>query len=251
MAGPYINDPGYEVPENKILVIPNSDWHDGWYKDIILPLKGEAKRPWFNSHYYYCLPLNIGNQYGFVIKSMRDFDIFWDGTTSDALIRFLNNDNEDKQTIQDGFNNGVVTVQNHFHLKTQPGVNLMTIQPPNMFIPGTVAMTGVIETDQLRRDFTFNLKITVPNTWIGVRKGDPLGAFIPIPRYFVDNFEVDIVSNYFEEGLVKNERIDGREFDRQRAADDKRKPHESGRKYFNGIHAFGEKYTDHQKRLIT
>ena len=34
------------------------------------------------------------------------------------------------------------------------------------------------------------------------------------------------------------------------AHEDKEKPHESGRKYFNGYHADGEKFKDHQKRLI-
>lgn len=88
MAGPYLNDSGYEVPDNKIIVVPQSLNDDGWYKEIIKPLKGENKRDWFNSHFYYCLPLSIGNQYGFVINSLRDFDLVWDGTDSDAEIIF-------------------------------------------------------------------------------------------------------------------------------------------------------------------
>jgi hypothetical protein len=31
--------------------------------------------------------------------------------------------------------------------------------------------------------------------------------------------------------------------------EDKEKAHYSGRKYFNGIHAFGQKFKDHQKRV--
>ena len=125
----------------------------------------------------------------------------------------------------------------------------MTIQPPNMYIPGMVAMTGVIEADQIRRDFTFNLKMTDPGRTVYVKKGDPLGAFIPVPRYFVDSFELDAVSNYFNEDIIKNEHEDGSELFRQRESEDKLKSHESGRKYFNGEHAFGEKYSDHQKRI--
>lgn len=247
--GPYINDPGHEVPDNLILVVPHSLSNDGFYKEVVLPLKGEAKRSWFNSHYYYCLPINIGNQYGFLIKSLRDFDATWDGSEKDAEIFFLNKDNEEKQIIKNGFSNGVITIQNRFALKTSPGINIMTIQPPNMFIPGTVAMTAVVETDNIRRDFTFNLKITVPNITIKVRKGDPLGAFIPIPRYFVDSFSLDLVTNCFDINYHKNELLDSAEFDRQRVVEDIKKPHFSGRKYFNGIHAFGENYSDHQKRL--
>ena len=248
-TGQYPNDNGLEVPENKILVIPNNLSGDGFYKEIIEPLKGQTKRDWFNSHYYYCLPLIIGNQYGFIIKSVRDFEIFWDGTERDATITFLNNDNQEKQIIKTGFNNGVITVQNHFHLKTPPGINLMTIQPPNMFIKGTSALTGVIETDQLRRDFTFNFKVTVPNLKITIQKGDPLGAFIPIPRQFVEKFDIDLATNYFSAEVLENELNDGQELGRQRGGEDREKPHASGRKYFNGVHAFGESYRDHQKKI--
>jgi len=252
MAGPYLNDPGYEVPDNKILAVSHNLDNDGRYKEIIKPLKGNIKRDWFNSHFYYCLPLNIGNQYGFLLESLRDFEVVWNGKNdrpNDISINFLNNDNSDSQFITSGFGNGVLTIQNRFWLKTPPGINLMTIQPPNMYIDGMVAMTGVVETDQIRRDFTFNIKITRSNQKISIKKGDPLGAFIPIPRYFVDSFSIDNVDNYFDKKIHLNEIEDSNELGRQRMTDDKKKPHESGRKYFNGQHAFGEPYKDHQKRI--
>jgi len=165
MVGPYLNDPGHEVPENTILVVPHSLNNDGYHKEVIESLKGNVKREWFNEHFYYCLPINIGNQYGFIIKSQRDFEMTWDGSNNkadDITFNFLDND-DSKQVIKGGFSTGVVTIQNRFSLKTPPGINIMTIQPPNMFLPGCIAMTGVIETDQIRRDFTFNFKITIPN----------------------------------------------------------------------------------------
>ena len=252
MAGPYLNDPGYEVPKGKILTISHNLKNDGRYKEVVKSLKGNIKRDWFNSHFYYCLPINVGNQYGFIIESLRDFEVVWDGTqdrAGDISINFLNNDNADSQFILSTFGNGVLTIQNGFSLKTPPGINLMTIQPPNMYIPGMVAMTGVVETDQIRRDFTFNLKITHPKEKIVIKKGDPLGAFIPIPRYFVDEFSIDNVDNYFDKILHINENADSQELGRQRVSEDIKKPHASGRKYFNGEHAFGQKYADHQKRM--
>jgi hypothetical protein len=252
MAGPYLNDPGYEVPDNKILVVPFNPGDDGYYKDVILDLKGETKRDWWNPHFYYCLPLNIGNQQGFLIKSARNFDVTWDGTfnsPTDLTINFHDEVGEDKQTIHGGFSSGIVTVQNRFSLKTPPGVNLMTIQPPNMFLPGCVALTGLIETDQIRRDFTFNFKLTIPNMKVTVKVGDPLGAFIPVPRYFMDKFTMDVIDNHFPKEVHHNELGDLQELVRQRLSEDKNRPHESGRKYFNGIHAFGEKYKEHQKKI--
>jgi hypothetical protein len=250
MTGPYINEPGYEVPDNKIIVIPHSIEDDGHYKDVIKHLKGETKREWFNPHFYYCLPLNIGNQYGFLIQSLRDFDIFWDGSVGEAQVTFLNDDNKNKQTITTGFASGVITVQNCFSLKTAPGINLMTIQPPNMFIPGCTAMTGVVETDQIRRDFTFNFKVTVPNMTISVRKGDPLGAFLPIPRYFYDKFEIELVSDIFDRQLHENEIGETYRLSHERNTVDLEKAHQIGRRYFNGTHTDNSQYTDHQKRLL-
>jgi hypothetical protein len=247
MTGPYINDPGYEVLDNKILVIPHSLSSPTYYEEVIQPLKGSVKREWFDPHAYYCLPLTIGNQYGFLVKSLIDFDIMWDGK-SDAQITFLNDDNQEKQTIKNGFGSGIITVQNRFALKTPPGINIMTIQPPNMFIPGCFALTGVIECDNIRRDFTFNFKVTVPNTLIGVRKGDPVGAFIPIPRYFVDSFELKNASEYFDEEIIAKETEESDLLSIERTTVDLEKTHQSGRRYFNGLHISGEKYLNHQKK---
>lgn len=251
MTGPYINDPGYEVPENHILVIPHSlDIPDnGYYNEVIYPLAGEMKRDWFTSHFYYCLPINIGNQYGFVIKSLLDFDIIWKGGELDAEITMVDTSNLDKQSVKNGFSSGIVTIQNRFALKTPPGINLMTIQPPNMFIPGCIAMTGIIETDQIRRDFTFNIKVTVPNYKINIKRGDPLGAFIPVPRYFVDSFDLDLITNIFDKKYHEAELHHSNEFNRQRNTEDLQRTHQSGRKYFDGLHAFDEKFFDHQKRI--
>lgn len=251
MAGPYLNEPGHEVPEGKILVVPTDKNNDGFYKEIIQSLKGEIKRDWFNNHFYYCLPINIGSQYGFIIKSSRNFEMYWNGSfnnPNDIVFNFLDGD-EEKQIIKSGFSQGVVTIQNRFALKTPLGVNIMTIQPPNMFIQGCIALTGIIETDQIRRDFTFNLKITVPNMVIKVNKGDALGAFIPVPRYYVDSFDIDLITNHFSEEIYDNELRDASELSRQRQEEDKEKSHQSGRKYFNGVHAFGENYLEHQKKV--
>lgn len=250
MSGPYLNDPLYEVPKNTIIVVPHVTDNDGFYTEIIEPLKGNPKRDWFNPHFYYCLPLTIGNQYGFIIKSLIDFDVIWDGTENNPNISFIDNSNSNKQIIQTGFGSGIVTIQNRFALKTSPGINLMTIQPPNMFIPGCVSMMGVIETDNIRRDFTFNLKVTVPNLKISVRKGDPLGAFLPIPRNFVENFNLGLIQDIFPAIVHENEVEESNRLSLERNTTDKDKTHQSGRRYFNGTHSDESKYTNHQKKLI-
>ena len=247
MSTPHINDPGYEVPENTIVVVPHAPGHTGFYEEILFPLKGESKRDWFTSHFYYCLPLTIGNQYGIAVRSGYTFEASWPGGEASAVLKLENNTGVPEQAISTHFNNGIITFQNFFALKTPPGINLMTIQPPNMFIPGCVAMTGVVETDQIRRDFTFNLKITVPNYTVRVNKGDIIGAFIPIPRYFVDKFELALVGDIFDNELHINEAKEARVLGEERSTTDKEKNHMVGRRYFKGLHSDGTRYTDHQK----
>ena len=41
--------------------------------------KSGKKRDWFAPNFYRCLPLTIGNSYGFLIKSEFDFGFEWNG----------------------------------------------------------------------------------------------------------------------------------------------------------------------------
>jgi hypothetical protein len=247
--GPYINSKGYEVPEKTIVVVPRTENNDGFYKEIIVPLKNKVKRDWFTSHFYYCLPLTIGNQYGFLVQSTKNFDAIWDGSENPAEITFLDDDDHTKQIVSNGFGSGIITFQNMFSIRSPLGINLMTIQPPNMFIPGCSSMTGVVESDNLRRDFTFNLKITVPNFKVSIRKGDPVAAFIPIPRNFVEEFSIDVINNIFPEEIHKSEINEYHKLCVERHTDDMSKQHGSGRRYFQGIHMDNSNYTNHQKKI--
>lgn len=243
-----INDEGSEVPENTIIVIPHSQstQNEGNWRDIIVPLRGINKRDWFTDHFYYCLPLLIGNQYGFAIRSMRDVLFRWPGGEDAAEIIAID-ENEHLQMISTHFENGVVTFQNHFSLKTPPGINLMTIQVPNSYIPGVVAMTGVVETDNIRRDFTFNLRCTIPGMNVRIRRGDAIAAFLPIQRATVEKYVVKYAEEIFPKDIVEMEQHEGARLSAERNSADKSKPHQSGRRYHQGIHINGEKYRDHQR----
>jgi hypothetical protein len=91
--------------------------------------------------------------------------------------------------------------------------------------------------------------MTLPNYKVTIKKGDPLGAFIPIPRKFVEKFEIALVTDLFSDDIYTNEIEEAYSLGKERATVDKEKPHQSGRRYFNGTHSTGEKYQHHQKRL--
>jgi hypothetical protein len=241
-----------KVPENKIITIPESDEFNNSNEIILKSLKGEIKRDWFINHAYFCLPLVIGNQMGFVIKSQKTFTVEWNGgdSQSDTKVAIIDEgDNPVHQSISSHFGMGTVTIQNRFTFRTPPGVNLMTINPPNHFIDGIHHMTGVVETDNLRRDFTFNLKVTRPNHKITINKGDYIGCIIPTPRYFIDGFELDTAENVLTKEEIQLERKAMSDHGIERSQVDVNKPHGNGRRYFNGEDVYGCPFLDHQKKI--
>jgi hypothetical protein len=240
------------VPQNKLVIIPENDLYKNSMELIVEPFKGNKKRDWFIQHAYFCLPLVIGNQYGFGIRALKTFSVIWDGGDSPAGVKveILDaGDTPDYQSISSHFGMGTVTIQNRFTFRTPPNVNLMTINPPNYWIDGIQHMTGVVETDNLRRDFTFNLKVTRVNEKIIINKGDFIGCVLPIPRYFSDSFE--LVSGYdiFTEEQIKEEQQIMRDFGKERSMEDRHKKNGNGRRYHNGEDVYGNKFEDHQRGM--
>lgn len=246
----YLNDSGYEIPKNTILIFGSSYDNDGYANEIIEPLVGNVKRDWFPENFYNCLPLIIGNQYGFAIKSMHSFTAEYPGGKSPIKFEYVEDEDSHKQDIQEHFGNGVITISHRFLLRTPPGVNLMTIQPPNHFIDGVHSMSGVVESDNLRMSFTFNLKLT-PNVKVSVNKGDILAAFIPIERYYVDNYKLMNFAEIYEKDIYDNESKDIDSFGEERSILSKNKGKDVlGRRYFYGKNMDNKKYKDHQKAKI-
>lgn len=160
---------------------------------IIKPLNINHKRDWFTSNFYMCLPLSIANMQGFSFSVPYDFEVYWNGKNSVYDLK-INIDEENEITeeikIQSTFGNGIFTVNFPFVLITPPGINLMTISPPNFPTPGLSPMSGVVESDNLNYLFTINVKVDIPNISIKIKKDVPISAILPIPRYFCDNFNL-------------------------------------------------------------
>lgn len=246
-----INDTEHPVPDNTILIVTENDLYNASVNQVMHSLRGEIKRDWFVKHAYYCLPLTIGNQYGFVIKSLFDFTAVWNGGSapSDVQVKVISNEFDGHQIISSHFGMGTITVQNRFHFRTPLGVNLLTMNPPNYFIPNLQNMTGVIEADNLRRDFTFNLRITSPNVEVKVNRGDWLAAIIPVPRFTVENYEIKLAHEVIDFQTIENERTAGKNFGKERVNLDPQKPNGNGRRYANGIDIYNNPFYKHQKNL--
>jgi hypothetical protein len=247
---------GINVPDKTIAIFTDSFESDMATKERDrfdnLISKPDKKRDWFDENFYRCLSLIIGNQQGFVIKSEFDFAFTWNGNNdpNSILFNFFEKaeDLEKKgPRIETHFGHGIITINPPFTLRTPPGVNLMTINPPNFIIPNITVMTGVVETDNLRRGFGFNLKIQIPNIKVFIPAGTPLAAFIPVPRYFTDSFELKFAEDIFSEEIINEEIQALRDVNIFRDFVEPTLPNGSGRQYFRGEDVYGNKFPDHQK----
>ena len=266
----YINDPDYEVPDftigyfsyqEEVDCQDPSHPHDNIknYKidDVVESLIGKPNRDWFTFPFSFCLPLSIANQYGFVVKAAHDMSLYWTGGESRVALQskgYMDGEHE-VQSYNTNFESGVLTIENKFLLRTPPNVNLMVMPVPNHYIEGLYPLTGIVETDNLRRSFTFNLKMTTPNKKVYIKKGDWLAAFIPIPRFYVEKFQLKNLEEIYPEEIIKNERDDMEKllwerFNHKDIGGDLGKANDSGRRYFKGLFPDDTPYKNHQKRIV-
>ena len=215
-----------------------------------LMYKPPKKRSWFTNHFYRCLPLSIANQYGFVLTLPFDIELTWDGTEPIEGVTIKIEKNASWFSVTSLFGSGIVTIITPFFLKTPPGVNLMTINPPNYILPNITVMNGVVETDNIRGPFTFNIKLQIPGITTTLKKGMPISGIIPIPRYFADGFTLKDAEDVFtkeeveEENKANDDHSDLR-LDTNIEAKIKKNYKPDGL-YMRGRDIYGNKFPDHQ-----
>ena len=251
-----INDGINDVPDKTIAIFTNPEIYN---KDLtperILGMvsKSNKKRDWFSPHFYRCLPLTIGNQYGFTVSLEYDISFEWNGGDLREDLKLYPNEeiNETNNikypNLSSHFGHGIMTINTPYFFRTPPGVNLITMNPPNYVIPNVTVMTGVVETDNLRRSFTFNLKIQIPNIRTTIPAGYPLAAFMPIPRYYCDEFNLDFAENIFSKEIVNEEIKAEKDAGEYRNKVEPTLKDGVGKHYMQGKDIYGNMFKDHQK----
>ena len=242
-----------KIEGHTIVTIPESDHFNNLPDLLIRSLRGQTKRDWLVPHAYHCLPLLIGSQYGFVVNAMYDFWVKWDGGNEPGALSIRKKPEDEgrynMQVVGSHFGMGIVTVQNRWTFRTGEGINLMTMAPPNYWIDGISHLVGVVETDNLRRDFTFNLKVTRPNFEIKIAAGSPIGCILPIPRGFVDSFEVRNAREILSPAVIRCEQEAVQQFAAERIGPDRTKPGGNGKRYWRGEDVYGNPFPSHQSKL--
>jgi hypothetical protein len=246
---PRINDDNNLVPENTVVIVPKIGITKESISNVIESLKGEKKRDFFVEASYFCLPMMIANQYGFIIKSTSNLTIKWDGKKPLTFIE------EDELPgglhVSNSPQSNVINFRLPFMLRTPPLVNLIVLAPPNFMLPtGITVLNGVVETDNLQFDFTLNLMINEPMT-VEIPKGTPITALIPIPRGFADSFELKHADELYDNKVINFEKLSHGQWEHIRDTVDKQHYAETGqrgRRYFKGIDAWNNPFRFfHQK----
>jgi hypothetical protein len=255
MTNPFINVE-QNIPDNTIVAIKTRKRYPDVSKDSLESLvsRPSKKRDWFPSRFYRCLPLTIGNQYGFLIKSGFDFAVSWDGNPEPEGVKIeIAGDPKDLigiwPSLTAHFGQGILTINTPFMLRTPPGINLMTINPPNYVIPNVTVMTGVVETDNIRRDFSLNLKLQMPDFTTYIPKGSALAAILPIPRYFVDKFTVVPGSDVFTPEVLDVETQACEDAYTYREVEQPKHKFNVSQHYLKGMDVYDNKFYDHQRSL--
>jgi hypothetical protein len=244
---------GNDVPEKTIALFID-EWVEGFTRERLNNIieKSNFKRDWFVPHFYKCLPLSIANQQGYSIKSEYGFYATWNGENNfDGLKIEIEGKKEEIDklypAIKNHFGYGIVTINMPFVMRTPPGVNLLVTAPLNQLMPGVTVMSGVVETDNLRNHFTFNLKLNIPHAKVYFPPNTPLATIIPIQRYFADDYELKFGEDIFEEKVYLEELQADMDFTNQRTEIDYlTTPHGQNKFYKKGVDVYGNKFPDHQ-----
>ena len=154
----------------------------------------------------------------------------------------------DQQTSITNELNGFVTSPQYPNYVTDINNCEVTINPPNYVVPNITVMTGVIESDNLRRGFSFNLKVEQPGITTKIKKGTPIAAFIPVPRYFSDQFEIKNAEDVFSEDVIVEELNAAADANIHRDVMEEILPDNVGKLYKDGIDVYGNQFPDHQKK---
>lgn len=131
-------------------------------------------------HAYHCLPLVIGNQWGWQILCPADVRVSWTGGPDPASLH-VDIDPAHALSVKSQFGQGIVTFSPPWLFRTPPGWDLMVKGPVNRWKPNCAPLEGIIETWWLPYTFTMNWKLVQPGEVV-FQKGESLCQLLPVPH---------------------------------------------------------------------
>lgn len=143
-----------------------------------------------NKFAYRCLPLLIGNGYGWELRSNSEFIAQYKGGNTQQDIEITNLCGTNFPTSH--FGEGVITWHVGYLFKTEYPYGLYVTGPPNTKYLNIIPLTGIVETYWLPFTFTMNWKFMGPGG-IHIKPGDIICQIFPVDMTMFDNVEAEIV----------------------------------------------------------
>jgi hypothetical protein len=139
-----------------------------------------------------CLPVTIGNQYGWAIHSSKEVRVSWNGNPGQKDIR-VNETDHAFFGASSHFGYGIVTWVLPFLFRTSPDYNLLVRGPSNSPKDSIFALEGIVETDWLSTTFTMNWLVTQADREIIFHPDDIVCVVVPIRKNELSAFETIIL----------------------------------------------------------
>ena len=150
-----------------------------------------------NRQPYRCLPLNMANQGGWLVRSPCTFSAKWNGKMEPAALKITFEDESKSEAlgkcISSHFGGGIITFALPWLFRTTPGYAIWVHGPPNWPMDNLQAFEGIVETDWLSMTFTMNWKVMRRNSPIWFRKGDPICILTPYPMHLLEAVEPEVL----------------------------------------------------------
>ena len=221
---------------------------EGWTLEPASP-----KRAWLDAtggFAYRCLPLNIANQAGWIVRCPAPFQAVWTGgdTTADTGVMVHPEHGRFSNQILSHFGFGVITFSLPWLFRTPEGYALWVRGPTNTPKAHAAPLDGIVETDWAASTFTMNWKITEPDRIVRFARGEPICMLTPVRVADLERFAPDVRTLDADPDLkAAYERWSASRTDFN--ADPERQPGDWQKDYFRGETATGEKAREHRSKL--
>ncbi|XOV81203.1 MAG: DUF6065 family protein [Aestuariibacter sp.] len=187
-----MNQEVHSVPNNKIYayVMP------GVKHDVMQSIRPcRVTRDWMDEtparYAYRCIPLSAANSMGWEILNPVDATITWTGKDKGDQLQI---DLAKKNPFAPGphFGSGTVTWYIPFLFRTPPDYGLMVTGPANHDKTVITPLDAFIRSDWIPFPFTMNWRMTLADTAVTFKAGEPICRVIPFPLALLNEMEIEV-----------------------------------------------------------
>lgn len=131
---------------------------------------------------YWCLPIAMANQAGWVVRLPSTVTATWNGKDGPDAVKldFPGKTNRMKGLVGTNFGAGIVSFALPWVFKTTDGTGLWVRGEPNSHTPDCVPLEGIVETDWSPFPFTMNYRIIKRNATVYFPEGMALCMLCPV-----------------------------------------------------------------------